>query len=397
MCPTTELTMGSCISIFKRQKVPAHTSAQGAPSRQDPSAPEPNVERPPPLVNAGYWASWKIYDGIFPSSIDPKVITHLLYAFADIDGDGTIFLKDEYLHYEIEVDGTNGGLRACTQLKRQNPNLKVLLSVGGGEASAAGCFPDVAGHPQKIQRFVESAKNLVDKFSIDGIDIDWEQPSTSHQASQYLQMMKALREALPISRDRFVTTALPCDPGVLQDIPLLELAKYVDYLNLMAYDFVGPTYASVESTGHHAQLFGKGALGQQRSGAGAVDYLLMRGFPVEKIVLGVPAYAHAFTAAEALHMPFEGPGQNDEVAFRDLPASLEESFDSDAAAVFAKWEAEFVTYDNKVSVTAKARYVKETGLRGCSCGILRLIAMVKRALRAARAGFEVLMDQRFPQ
>ena len=384
--------MGSCLSIFNRQRVPAHTSVQAAPSPQDPSAPAPDVERPPPLVNAGYWASWKIYDGIFPSSIDPKVITHLLYAFADIDGDGTIFLKDEYLHYEIEVDGTNGGLRACTQLKRQNPNLKVLLSVGGGETSATGCFLAVAGHPQKLQRFVQSAKNLVDMFSIDGIDVDWEQPSTNQEGSQYLQMMKALRQALSASRDRLVTTALPCDPVVLQYIPLSKLAEQVDYLNLMAYDFVGPTYANVALTGHHAQLFKAGGSGHHLSGASAVDHLVGRGFPVEKIILGIPAYAHSFAAAEALYKPFEGPGKHDEVALNELADLVgEETYDNEAVAVFARRDGEFVTYDNKVSVVEKARYAKETGVGGLFYWHLPADRLGKESL--VRAGFEVLMQQ----
>lgn len=395
LAPCMSKAMGCCISALKSPKTRDDHPLQAGSSSETPAKPVSDATQPPPLVNAGYWASWKIYDGIFPSNIDPKVITHLLYAFADIDGDGTVFLKDEYLHYEIDVDGTNGGLRACTQLKRQNPNLKVLLSVGGGETSAGGLFADVAGHPQKLQRFIQSAKKLVDDFSLEGIDVDWEHPSTVKEGAQYLKMTKALRDALPTPHGRLVTTALPCDPGVLQHIPLSELAKYVDYLNLMAYDFVGPAYASVESTGHHAQLFGNGALGQQRSGAGAVDYLLRRGFPAKNIVLGVPAYAHSFLAAEALHMPFHGPGLNDEVAVSELSESLVEVYDSDAVAVFAKHDAEFITYDNKVSVAVKARYVREKGLGGLF--VWHLAADRDGEESLVRAAFEVLVRSPYPQ
>ena len=387
--------MGCCISTLKRKEIGDDHSLQTGSSSETPAKPASGVTQPLQFINAGYWASWKIYDDIFPSNIDPKVITHLLYAFADIDGDGTVFLKDEYLHYEIDVDGTNGGLRACTQLKRQNPDLKALLSVGGGETSTGGLFADVAGHAPKLQRFLQSAKKLVDDFSLDGIDVDWEHPSTVKEGAQYLKMMKALRDALPIIHHCLVTTALPCDPGALQHIPLSELAKYVDHLNLMAYDFVGPTYASVESTGHHAQLFSNGALGQHRSGAGAIDYLLKHGFPAKKIVLGVPAYAHSFSAAEALHMPFTGPGRNDEVAIRELSVSLVEVYDSEAVAIFAKDDTEFITYDNKVSVAVKARYVREQGLGGLFVWHLPADRDGEESL--TRAAFEVLLRSPYAQ
>jgi chitinase len=53
------------------------------------------------------------------------------------------------------------------------------------------------------------------------------------------------------------------------------------------------------------------------------------------------------------------------MAVRDLPyQDLEESYDFDAVAVFAKVEKEFISYDNQVSVTQKAEYTRRMGLGG---------------------------------
>ena len=390
--------MGNCISYPKGRKPEARDPSQSESTANAAATPVSETETNPQvdnelstLVNAGYWPSWKIYDGLFPSTVAANVITHLLYAFADIDGDGSIFLKDEYVHYERDINGANGGLRACTQLKSHNSKLKVLLSVGGGEASATSNFVDVAGHHQKLQRFANSARNLVDQFSLDGVDMDWEHPSTKQQGIEYLEMMKALRKALPASRNYLLTTALPSDPRVLHHIPLAKLAACIDYLNLMAYDFVGPTYANVALTGHHAQLFSTKHGGPRISGGGAVEYLTERGFPAEKIVLGIPAYGHAFAGAGDLHEPFEKAGQSDEAPVRDIPnAGMEEIYDSDAVAVFAKGNGEFITYDNKTSVAEKARYVKRKGLAGLFYWTLASDRIGDESL--VRAGFEVLMQ-----
>lgn len=388
--------MGACVSaprgteddtdnpskIDQASEFEPSTNPHGSSQRSDPQ---------PTYVNGGYWASWKAYDGILPSSLDPTIITQLFYAFASIDGDGTIFLKDEHIHYQVDIDGTNGCLRACTQRKRQNPSLKIILSIGGGDGSSAAHFADVAGHRQKVQRFLESAKILVDKFQLDGIDVDWEYPSSRQQGRQYLELMKKLREVLPISSGYLVTTALPSHPSMLKDIPLSELATIVDQLNLMAYDMVGPTYANVSLTGHHAQLFRRPNSTQPASGAGAVEYLIQHGFPAHRIILGVPAYGHSFAAAEGLYQPFEKAGTYDEVSVRELSfPGMEETYDSDAVAVFATGNGEFITYDNKVSVGAKAKYVKEMGLGGLFFWHLAADRDCEESL--VRAGFATLMQ-----
>jgi chitinase len=316
------------------------------------------------FINAGYWLASKTYDGLFPSTAEADSLTQLYYAFADVDGDGSIFLKDEHLHYQIDIDGTNGCLRACTSLKQRNLLLKVLLSVGGGNQSAASRFMDTASSPEKLQRFCDSAKNLIHLFQLDGIDVDWEHPSSEEEGIRYLALLKALRETLPGSLSYIVTTALPADQAILQKLPLEELADSVDQINLMAYDFVGPKYANVDLTGHHAQLFDSAAAGGV-SGASTIDYLIYRGVPAGKIILGVPLYTHSFAPATGPRQAFNEAGYHDEIPIRDLTyEDMQETYDADAVAVFAKVKNEFISYDNKVSVIQKARYTRRMRLGG---------------------------------
>lgn len=69
----------------------------------------------------------------------------------------------------MPVDGTEGCLRAFTQLKQQYPQLKVILSVGGGGKGSEN-FAKVARSPSAVQIFALSARGLVDQFGLDGID-----------------------------------------------------------------------------------------------------------------------------------------------------------------------------------------------------------------------------------
>ncbi len=69
----------------------------------------------------------------------------------------------------MPVDGTNGCIRAFTQLKQQYSELKAILSVGGGGQGSL-LFASVAADPVAVETFASSARQLVDEYGLDGID-----------------------------------------------------------------------------------------------------------------------------------------------------------------------------------------------------------------------------------
>lgn len=69
----------------------------------------------------------------------------------------------------MPVDGTNGCIRAFTQLKPQYSKMKVILSVGGGGKGSEN-FALVSQSRSRLDNFVRSARALVDQFGLDGID-----------------------------------------------------------------------------------------------------------------------------------------------------------------------------------------------------------------------------------
>ena len=69
----------------------------------------------------------------------------------------------------MPVDGTQGCIRAFTQLKGQYRRIKVILSIGGGGAGSQH-FAAVAKDPIALRTFIHCAKSVVDRFALDGLD-----------------------------------------------------------------------------------------------------------------------------------------------------------------------------------------------------------------------------------
>ncbi|KAK3376924.1 glycoside hydrolase superfamily [Lasiosphaeria ovina] len=323
-------------------------------------------------INAVYYPSWRVYKGLPPSSLRLDCVTHVLYAFVRINEDGSLRFADERADIVVPVDGEKGGLAALAKAKRENPHIRTLISVGGGSGSAE--FPALAGNPQARAKFATEVEEFVAKWSFDGVDIDWEHPSTTQQGKDYVSLLQALRAVLP--PPYLVVSALPTAEYVLKHIDLPAVADLVSFVNLMAYDFTG---LWAKAAGHHAQLMacphaGTGA--PTKCASTGVDYLRDHGIPSEKIVLGVPTYARCFSQAREPGHAFKGASlveyrDLDEVCVRDATvhvAAAAASYVDEAGFASDKGKRSeplgFMSFDVPETVRAKGQYVKTARLGG---------------------------------
>lgn len=82
---------------------------------------------------------------------------------------------------------------------------------------------------------------------MDGLDVDWEYPKDPNEAENYVSLLKELREGLDeCSRKRgqgngkfLLTIAAPCGKDHYEKLKLKEMDRYLDFWNLMAYDYSG--------------------------------------------------------------------------------------------------------------------------------------------------------------
>ena len=112
------------------------------------------------------------------NKLDVRQITHLNYSFGlvynDEKDETNAALKDPAKLHQIWLSPkVASDLALIPTLRKQNPNLKVLLSVGGWGARG---FSGAAATQESRAVFIRSAQEIVEKYGLDGIDLDWEYP-----------------------------------------------------------------------------------------------------------------------------------------------------------------------------------------------------------------------------
>ncbi|EJD52712.1 hypothetical protein AURDEDRAFT_158445 [Auricularia subglabra TFB-10046 SS5] len=320
------------------------------------------------LINMGYFANWASNAPLNFKASDIKIetLTHILYAFADSDKvSGAMKLSDAATDTGGVDSGNLGGqLGAIFELKQKQRNLKVLMSVGGWTYSQDGHFDFVTNAESRAKFVVDSIK-FIEDYGLDGIDIDYE-ALTDAQADGFISLMKELREALDKhAADKgdktpyLLTSAVGYAPGAY----VAKAGQYMDYYNLMDYDFSGGWLQTVE---HQANLFPSGTNGGVSIDSGVAQFLNY--VPAEKLIIGQPLYARCFAGTDGMGKAFSGLGGTEGIrAYKDLPASgdgVSEDTKIGASYHYDSATKELCSYDTPAITKVKSQYIQDKGLAG---------------------------------
>jgi chitinase len=147
------------------------------------------------------------------------------------------------------------------------------------------------------------------------------------------------------------------------------MTPYLDFYNLMGYDFAGSWDAV---SGHQANLFPSKSNPSSTpfSVDTAVRYYLSHGVPSAKLVLGMPIYGRAFQNSGGMGKPYSGVGEgsweNGVWDYKALPKpGAQEKFDEESGASYSiDGSGTIVSYDDKSAVQRKTRYIDDNGLGG---------------------------------
>lgn len=309
-------------------------------------------------------------------AVGAKKLTHLNYAFAKVNPLGLIWFEDPDAPSHIAQ------LQA---LKAKNPDLKVIVSVGGW---GADFFSDAAVDDGSRCRFADSAIDLVKRYALDGIDLDWEYPGQPgpgigfrpEDKHNFTLMLKTLREELDMLSDargrkgfdRYTLTIATAGGRYFEHTEMSEVQRYVDWMNVMTYDLSGP-WSPV--TGHHTSLYRSAP--ESVPTASTETYIrqhLAAGIPASKIVVGVAFYGRAWRGVHrdnaGLYQPYdqyENYYPYSKIAREYVGApGYERRWDAIAHAPYL-WNADagrFITYDDPQSLAEKARFVRQYHLGG---------------------------------
>lgn len=313
----------------------------------------------------------------FRGELDEKMfnankLTHINYAFVDVK-DSMAWLTN------IATDTVN--FRKLNYLKKDNPDLKIMISIGGWSWSEN--FSDAVLTEHSRRKFATSSAAICEQYNLDGVDIDWEYPGLRGEDNVFRPedrqnfplMFKAIREELDALSKKTgkvyqVSTAIPCFQGFIDINEVGKAAEYMDYVNLMAYDF----YVSGDTVGHHSNLYASENDNKEDSGDRAYRAYTKIGVPASKLVLGIPFYGRSWLMKTSDNRGINR--QRDSTLRGGGYTFIKDSmltkpgfvrYWDEKAKVPYLWNEQLrqlVTYDDEESVKLKCEYVKEKGLGG---------------------------------
>lgn len=256
--------------------------------------------------------------------------------------------------------------------RRWNPNLKIVLSIGGW---GAGGFSTMALTAEGRKAFADACLAIAEKYGLDGIDIDWEYPCSDlagidcdpRDRENFTHLLSALRTAL--GENRILSIAVGGDESFIRNTEMDKVAKIVDYVQLMTYDLCG---GFSSHAGHHAALGATRGDTSKANARAVVELFHAAGVPYAKMVLGAAFYARSFAVTSSenngLLQPsgIGKPGPTfGEITERFLEENqYKEYWDEDAEAAYLFNGKVFVSFESERAIRLKCDYVREKGLHG---------------------------------
>lgn len=315
------------------------------------------------------------YSGLInPDQINAQKLTHINYAFVNIKNNQAYLDNDHR-------DSTN--FVRLNSLKLKNPSLQILISIGGWSWSEN--FSNAVLTDSLRKGFAKSSVDIIRKHQLDGVDIDWEYPGMPGEEGNvyrpedkqnFTLMFKELRKELDIleketGKKKLLTTATGGFASFLNNTEMGEAAKYLDYVNLMTYD-----YYSSKQAKHHTNLFDSKAYPSDNSADKAIKAYIAAGVPASKIVMGIAFYGRNLQLNANAHKGIGDTIRSSANSYGKGYTFLKDSLlnkkgfvayqDEEAKApyLFNPQTKAFISYDDEWSVDHKCQYVLKHKLGG---------------------------------
>ena len=365
----------------------------------------------------GYFTQWGIYSGFFEKNLvangTAAKLTTLNYAFSNISPDLQCSQGDSWADYQRPFAATEsvngqadtagqsllGNFQQLRELKQLYPKLKIMISIGGWTWST---HFSQAAEPQNRAAFVQSCLDQYIKGNLpgaaagaaagifDGVDIDWEYPDNigngnvygPQDTANFTGLLTEFRNQFDVlskqTGEKYLLSAsLPAGQDKYDNLQLNQIGHVLNWGDVMTYDMHGP-WSATGPADFNAPLF---CDPRDPSPAPANAYCINRtvfdfvraGFPLNKIVLGIPFYGHGWTNVPNVHHGLFQSSPTMQAAvlgggtanYNQLTSlKLTRYWDPLSQTAWYYDGTNFWSFDDPASISIKMDYVKILGLGG---------------------------------
>ena len=305
-----------------------------------------------------------------PSHIDPHLCTHIIVGFAGL------------VNCSLDLGNSSSVYKDVLALKNLQPELRVMISVGGSNELHLGFSEMVKSHGNR-KRFIKSVLNVTKSFGFDGLDLDWEFPAwlgaDDLEKIHFVQLLEELQREFHRAEQPLILSVAVAAPQAIvdQSYDVVDMAKYVDFVNLMSYDYhFYVWYYPV--TGLNAPLFPRSTESGYLSTLNmnfSAQYWLSKGMPREKLIVGIPTYGHSYKLDNPLNhgllAPANGFGELGDMGFVCYPTvcqflqnGAKRVFENESKVPYAYKDREWVSYEDIASIYSKAEWIRANNFGG---------------------------------
>ncbi|KAK0085497.1 hypothetical protein PV325_005030 [Microctonus aethiopoides] len=328
-----------------------------------------------------YFGSWSVYrpgKGQFDiNNIDPSLCTHLIYSFVGIKGNNIINLDP---WQDLPDNYGKNGFGRFNKLREKNPSLKTIIAIGGWNEGSKN-YSEMAKTAKGREEFSTNAVEFVKKYNFNGFDLDWEYPARRGGALEdkknFIELLKVMRKDFDKYNLTISAAVSATKSSASLSYIISELNKYLDFINIMAYDLHG---SWEQQTGINAPLDYAPGDNEELNVKAIVQYWLSQGCSKEKLILGMPLYGRSFTLKNAefhgVGAPTKRPGKKGVytkelgmLGYNEICEGLKEKlwtvhYDKQRRVPYAYNDLQWVGYDNVESIKEKAELINDLNLGG---------------------------------
>ncbi|XP_051166063.1 chitinase-3-like protein 2 isoform X2 [Leptopilina boulardi] len=334
-----------------------------------------------------YFGSWSVYrpeNGRFDiADINPQLCTHLIYTFVGLSEDGNIRVLDSW--QDLPDNYGKNGFGRFNALREKNPRLKTLIAIGGWNEGSRK-YSSVFRQSHLRSKFVNNTLTFIKKYGFNGLDIDWEYPNqrggSSEDVNNFTLLLKELKDKFNQEKFLLSIAVAATESSAGKSYNIREMSKYVDFINVMAYDLRG-SWDDKKRVGINAPL--RSSLKEDHllsiwNIEAIIKYWIDQGASQEKIILGTAFYGRSFTLVDSskhnVGDSFTGPGNSGKytresgmLGYNEI-CELQKNerwttvFDEEQQVPYSFNGNQWVGYDDVRSLKIKAEYILKLGLGG---------------------------------